>query len=168
MLIKKIAFCGAPLAGKTTLLRAIAQITGSDRIHTRFGEAENVTRLDVSLPDRILIGVTISGVFYRQEQSGVLTALLKQADIIVYVCSTIPPQNAEPKYFTMYVTEATRLHVSWADIPWLFVLTKTDLSGDNPLQRFIPPQFHTQILACAALEGKGVAELWQRIVSIVS
>jgi GTPase SAR1 family protein len=168
MLIKKIAFCGAPLAGKTTLLRAIAQVIGSDRVRTRFGEAENITRLDVPLSDRTVLCVTISGAFYRHKQSGVVTEVLKQAAMIVYACSAVPPKNAEPEYFNLYATEATRLHVSWVDIPWLFVLTKTDLSGDNSLQRFIPSQYHAQILACAALQGKGIAELWQRIVSAAS
>jgi len=168
MNFNKIVFCGAPLAGKTALLRAIAQVTNSDRIRTRFGEAENVTKLEVSVNNRELICVTISGVFYRHKQTGVLTELIKQADMIVYVCSTIPPKNAEPFYFNLYSNEAAHLHVSWNEIPWMFVLNKVDLSSENPLIGFIPPQFHNQIMKCAANQGRNVPDLWQKIVSTIS
>ena len=168
MVVRKIAFCGAPLAGKTTLLQAIAKLTNSHQIGTIFGQTENTTRLDVSLDDYTLMCVTISGVFYHHQRSGILTKLLDQADLIVYICSTVPPKNAEPKYFKLYAEEAAELQVAWTDIPWLFVLTNRDLSNDNPLQHFIPPQFHAQILRCSAPQGSGVTELWQRIVSTIA
>ncbi len=165
---RKIVFCGAPLAGKTTLLLAISEMTGSKRIQTMLGKTEHITALEVALDEESIVCVTISGVFFNPEQNGVLNKLLRKADMVVYVCDTVPPINAEPFYFHLYSREAARLLVSWNEIPWMFVLNKVDRSNDNPLRRFIPSQFHDQIVKCVANRGENVREIWQQIVSKVS
>lgn len=164
---KKIAVCGTPLAGKTTLLYQFAQHTNSKHIQTSQQRWEKKTRLKVPTNEGCIVFSTLTGLF-NPERRNLVSELMVGISVVIYVSSTVPPQQSEEMYFRLYTEEATRKRVSWTEIPWIFVLNKVDLGDYNPLLLHIPVQFHDDIIHCSATQGIGIDQLWQRIRAVVS
>lgn len=175
-MIQRVAVCGAPLTGKTTILMALGQITDAGRIQRSFSDTENLARLDVNYYDKQVAFITISGNF-NYASSKVIPKILSGASAVVYVCSALPnaqqpfleqkrlseESDRQRLFWNMYTQEADRVGASWINIPWVFVLNKVDLGNRNPLSQEIPEALLSETLSCIATKNQGIAQLSEKV-----
>jgi GTPase SAR1 family protein len=162
MLNKKIAICGMPMVGKTTLLYRISELTGGQNLTTKASETARFVSLETTKGEMTLQFIALSGTFLYSKD--VIPQVLKDASLIVYVISA-PFRQQQRGFFDEYTKYATDLRVSWADVPWIFVLNKIDLSSDNSLLDGIPSKFHDKIIRCIATQGVGVGQVWHSLLT---
>lgn len=172
----RIAVCGAPVVGKTTLVSQLARRTKSDCPISKSTELEVIVRADIPSPQGKTTLITLAGSFFYH-QSTVLDWLLKDIHGVIYVIGALPSNRDTDAYpdeeqqegarqalfWDLYTRHAARLRSSWSSIPWIFVLNNIDRGTTNPLLRHIPVQFHDQILPCSATQSLGIDQLWTRI-----
>lgn len=175
-MIQRVAVCGAPLTGKTTILMALGQISGTDKIQRSFSETENLARLDVDLNGKQVTFITISGNF-NHTSSKVVSKILSGASLVIYVFSAlttvqqsfkeqkreIEEINRQRLFWGLYTQEADLVGASWRTTPWVFVLNKVDLGTRNPLSQEIPESLQYETFSCIATQNHGIAQLSEKV-----
>jgi Fe2+ transport system protein B len=179
-MVQRIALCGAPLTGKTTLLAALGRRMGTEQILRSFGATENLSRVDIRYQGKQAALITVSGTFHHTS-STVLPTILSGVRAVVYVCAARAtvhaPGSAEHHdreeahrqhfFWDVYTREAEKVGSSWRSIPWIIVLNKIDLGRRNPLSEHIPESLQTDLLSCSATHGEGVAQLCKKVISLL-
>lgn len=175
---RRIMICGAPRAGKTTIVSGLGNYANAEPMLRSFSTKENLARIDVSLSNVQLALITISGSFnYLESQTA--PKLLAGASAIIYVCSAVKESlHSEPSsghnfdnlkqlfFWDLYVQHAKQVESSWINIPWIFVLNKIDLGTVNPLSGVIPKMFQSEIIPTSATQGQGISDLFQKIANL--
>ena len=109
---RRIAVCGAPTVGKTTLLSSLINLTGAKIPIRRSSDLETIVRVDIKEPTRQTSLMTISGNFFYS-QTTVLPWLVTGVHVIVYVSSAIPPHFDQEWYLGAGGDEAARQTMFW-------------------------------------------------------
>jgi hypothetical protein len=175
-MVQRVAICGAPLTGKTTILTALGRSVGADPIRRSFGDTENIARLDMDYYGKQVAFITISGNF-NHTTSKIVAKILSGVHIVIYVCSALPNierSSSEKKYaleetdrqklfWRLYTQEAEQVGASWRTIPWIFVLNKVDVGNRNPLSQEIPEALQSEMISCIATQNAGILPLFEKV-----
>lgn len=87
---RRVAVCGAPAVGKSSLLAALAHEMGHERPVLYGQQHANLVWLDIAHSMVRTSFLTIMGSF-NHAQSSVLPWLLRSTHAIVYVVAAVPP-----------------------------------------------------------------------------
>ena len=160
----KIALVGAPVVGKSTLLYRLERRAPESQRMVDADETKRIVHVMMAFPQQNLSIMAASGAFVNDT---VIPTVLTDATMVVYVISTGVHLNTQRLFFDRYVTCAAQIGVHWDDVPWLFVLNIVEPLVENPLHNHIPPSFHDTIMRCVAITGKGIDDIWQRMLDTV-
>ncbi len=178
---RKIAICGSPLAGKSTLLDALGRTAksgrphqemqeGSERIHSLRVSAAQLRRVGVEAAAvRDLVFVTTAGNMFYKER--VIGRVLSGADLVLFVFATLeisPPKDFQMSYYEDYVACAGELGKQASAVPWIFALTKADALVDEARLGDFIQVAGGPLVRCSADTGQGVKELLLLLCSRLS
>ena len=172
-----IAVCGAPLSSKRELLRALALAKQCEPPQVEMGELEALVRLEVPLGPRSvrLVGSTS----HMYDADATITRVLSGAEAVIYVIAATPPERPENsvavknydamqrRYFEQHARIAQASGKSRGAIPWVFTLSKADVSQRGAVYDQIPPDVAGEPVRCSAKDHTGIDELWRRISAMV-
>jgi GTPase SAR1 family protein len=154
-----IGLCGAPKVGKTETLERLCSLLG---VSTQSSH-------EIKPPDRIISLAasdveihTAPGVLIYRDAA--MKKVVSKVDAIIYVISADPCRTDQEGLFQRDIRMAKRLKKTWNDVPWLFVLNKTDLGNDHSIISELPAELRQSMVRTVALTGEGIDQLWQRIL----
>jgi hypothetical protein len=161
---KGISICGAPLVGKTEILRRLSKLTGPRKPSWK-GRLDRYACLRIANElCKVKVRSFTGSIFYRDEA---YSYLLSRADIVVYVFSPDMESSFQSKIFEHYIRIAKELNKFWTDIPWIFVFNKVDRGSKFPDIKQAPDNLEELLIRTIAYKGIGIDLLWKRILSHV-
>ncbi|KPL90926.1 Rab family GTPase [Herpetosiphon geysericola] len=178
MIRRRIAVCGAPVVGKTTLLSAFCEHSATDEFYAKSSETERLVWMTNRNADSARTLMAASGSVLAA--NNLLPWLMRNVHAIVYVIGAIEPNfeatyglgavqaecERQQHFWNLYTSHALAVGSRWSQIPWVFVLNKIDLGSYNPLLEYIPTDLASQIYLCSAVTKQGLAQLWDRILEL--
>ncbi len=164
-----IGVCGAPLAGKATLLGAISKRLKASPPVESFEATDRLRSFETPERSRQWRFLCSTGpVFYERK---VIQHILSEAQIVCYVFASVGASGDAIREDEDFQLERFHLHKSvsvdigrdWTKVPWIFVFNKKDLGSDNPFLPHVPKDFRSGCVMTSAIDGKGIGALLQQI-----
>ncbi len=164
-----VAFCGAPQAGRSTLISGISRHTGSALPVEQMQGGARFRFAQVSEGDRFIELRGATGPTF--DERAAIKYLLETCNVVCYVFASVaasgPAREEDRKlqlrHFETHCAIGRNLQKLWVDIPWIFVLNKADFGLDDPLLDEPPGLPDRRPLITDAVKGTGVGKVWEAI-----
>lgn len=161
MICKNISICGAPLAGKASLIKVLKQ--KYEGVFYRKTVEGSLIGIRIKKASQEFIVYTSSGVHWEVEE--VVTELLLGTDLVVYLFSTcVEQEEMQIQYFEIYKNTAQRLGKLWSEIPWIFVLNEIGGKLIFPEGIYLHLETQFELIRVNVQSGDGVDLLWKQIL----
>lgn len=162
-----IGILGAPISGKCTILRCLAQSFGVKDTLFFFEGLDPISTAVLPFASPLTIYAPC-GVSWHKEK--VTNWILEQASVVVYVIAAICPDSAEltETYFALHQKLAVNHKKHWHQVPWVTVINKIDLGGYIPTSLNYPNVLEKEAIRTNALTGEGVDLLIERFSQLLS
>lgn len=166
---KKIAIGGAPLSGKTSILKVLAK-TLQSKILTLDYKSEYIWYFNTNILEYEVTIHTTQGVLFYEERTYEYT--LSVSDAVVYVFSGDPAleehQERQARFFNRYVDIAKKAGKCWDKIPWLIAFSYLYDGGIIPSSVVLPDYLKKDIINISLGDEEVIKLLLDRILSLLN
>ncbi len=170
-----VSICGEPKVGKSTLISALAELTGA-RHDENIADAEEIIgswspihSITVPFNEKQLLVRTMRGAFTYPERA--YEHALAVADAVVYVLSAECSGEAEKwerEEYDRHRSIAERIGKTPAAVPWIFALNKTDIGNQEASAFELAQANDCPLVRTSAKHGIGIPSLWNAIIKTTS